>query len=142
MITRILVAVDDSAPALAAAKFAIEIAQALSAELHAVTVIEPGRDPDGILRHVAGMAAYAGVTTVAASVDHGKSPFDALLAAASECDADLIVMGRSDKRPIGRPYVGSQTEHLLEFTDIPVIVVPESPAHTAPDATESGRDRR
>ncbi len=24
-----------------------------------------------------------------------------------------------------RPYVGSQTEHLLEFTDIPVVVIPE-----------------
>jgi len=49
-----------------------------------------------------------------------------VLAAATQWGADLIVMGRSDKRPTGRPYVGSQTEHLLEFTDTPVVVVPEA----------------
>ena len=39
--------------------------------------------------------------------------------------ADLIVMGKTDRRATGRPYVGSQTEHLLEFTRIPVVVVPD-----------------
>ncbi len=131
MITRILVAVDDSAPALAAATFAVELARTLPAELHVVTVVEPERDPDVILGHVSAMGTRAGVTTTVASVDDGKHPFEALLSAAAGCDADLIVMGRSDKRTTGRPYVGSQTEHLLEFTELPVIVVPEARSSAA-----------
>jgi nucleotide-binding universal stress UspA family protein len=128
MITRILVAVDDSTPALAAAEFAIELARTLSAELRAVTVIEPERDTDAVLGHVMSLGDRAGVTTTVASLGDGKNAFEAVLAAATEWGAGLIVMGRSDKRPTGRPYVGSQTEHLLEFTEVPVVVVPENVA--------------
>jgi nucleotide-binding universal stress UspA family protein len=124
MIDRILVAVDDSAPALAAAEYAAELARTMSAELNYVTIVEPGRKPEVILRHVSSIARRAGVEATLTTID-GDHPFEALLAAASGWGADVVVMGRSDKRPTGRPYVGSQTEHLLEFTDIPVIVVPE-----------------
>ena len=124
MITKILVAVDDSAPALAAADFAVELARTLSAELRAVKVVEPERDPDVVLRHVMSLGDRAGVTTTVTSIDDGKHAFEAVLADAKLWGADLIVMGRSDQRPTGRPYVGSQTEHLLEFTEIPVVVVP------------------
>ncbi len=141
MITRILVAVDDSAPALAAATFAVELARTLTAELHAVTVIEPDRDPDVILGHVRALGRRAGVTTAVTSVDGGKHPFEALLAAALGCDADLIVMGRSDKRTTGRPYVGSQTEHLLEFTEIPVVVVPHVGVPSTRAVPTRGRSR-
>jgi nucleotide-binding universal stress UspA family protein len=44
---------------------------------------------------------------------------------ADEWDADLIVVGRSDLRRPGQPYVASQTEHVLEFTRLPVVVVPD-----------------
>ncbi len=47
-----------------------------------------------------------------------------LLRVAQQWHADLIVMGRSDKRRPGVPYVGNQTEHLLEFASVPVLVVP------------------
>jgi nucleotide-binding universal stress UspA family protein len=123
MMNRILVAIDDSSPALAAAALAIQLARAWSAELNVVAVVEAGLDDDAILNHVDGLAAAAGVaaTTTAAHADH---PFEALLATAHRWQADLIVMGHSDKGRPGRPHVGSQTEHLLEFTDIPVLVVP------------------
>ena len=55
---------------------------------------------------------------------HGRHAFEAILDAARQWNADLIVMGRSDERGPGRPYVGSQTEHVLEFTEVPVLVVP------------------
>lgn len=139
MIERILVAVDDSAPALAAARFAADLARTLSAELNFVTIVEPGRDPDVILQHVATLARDAQVDALLTAVC-GHHPFETLLAAASDWGADVVVMGRSDKRPTGRPYVGSQTEHLLEFSDIPVVVVPEERV-APPDVArfESGR---
>lgn len=124
MMNRVLVAVDDSSPALAAASLAIELARDRTAELHFVTVAEPVRETTSVLDHAASLANAAGVVATTTVTDGGH-PFEALLATAHEWRADLIVMGRSDVRRPGQPYVGSQTEHLLEFTDIPVLVVPE-----------------
>jgi len=123
-IERILVAVDDSPPALAAAVRAVELARAVGARLNVVTVTDAGRDPAVVLRHVAELARQAGVDTVVTSLHDTHHPYEALLDVAIDWDADLVVMGRSDKRPSGRPYVGSQTEHLLEFSPVPVLVVP------------------
>jgi nucleotide-binding universal stress UspA family protein len=125
MIRRLLVAVDDSAPALAAARFAIELADFVGADLDVATVAEAGRDPDAILQHVRSMAERAGVDVSVTTLGDEVPPFEALLARAERSDVDLVVMGRSDHRSTGRPYVGSQTEHLLEFTRVPVVVVPE-----------------
>jgi nucleotide-binding universal stress UspA family protein len=124
MMRRILVAVDDSPPALTAAKLAIDLAKAGGAALHFVTVSEPGHLSQTALRHVANLAEQAGLVPRSTTADGGH-PFDVLLGIAEEWRADLIVMGRSDKRRPGVPYIGSQTEHLLEFTSIPVLVVPD-----------------
>ena len=124
MMNRLLVAVDDSAPALAAAKLAIALAQTRPTALNFVTVAEPGANADSILHHVATLAADAGIAATTTAID-GRQAFEALLAAAQQWRADVIIMGRSDVRRPGQAYVGSQTEHLLEFTDIPVLVVPE-----------------
>ncbi len=122
---RILVAVDDSPPALAAARLAIELGRAPSTKLNFVTVTEVDHDPEVILNHIASLAADAGLTPTLTAVHDGEHPFEMLLDVARGWGADLVVMGRSDKRRPGAPYVGSQTEHLLEFTDIPVLVVPD-----------------
>ena len=124
MLNRMLVAVDDSIPALAAAKLAIAVAQTRPTELNFVTVAEPGANADSILNHVATLAADAGIAATTTAID-GTQAFEALLAAAHQWRADVIIMGRSDVRRPGQAYVGSQTEHLLEFTQIPVLVVPE-----------------
>jgi len=126
MIDRILVAVDDSAPALAAAEYGVRLAEELSAELLFVTVADRGGDPEVVLRHVTSVARAAGVPATSRVVPDGQQPYEALLDAALAEDVDLVVMGRSDRRSSGRPYVGSQTEHLLEFAHVPVVVVPES----------------
>lgn len=138
MLNRILVAVDDSAPALAAAELAIEFGRQLgSSELHFVTITEAGRTTDAILRHVDGLARKAGLSPTLTAIDDGEHPFELLLDTARSWQADLVVMGRSDKRRPGAPYVGSQTEHLLEFTDVPVLVVPIPAIPSARD--RSGR---
>ena len=120
---RILVGVDDSAPALAAAEYAIDLVRERAADLRFAMAMEPGRDTEVVLRHVQALATSAGLATTTATCN-GAPPFDALLAEARRWNADLIVIGRSDMRRPGRRYVGSQTEHVLEFTEIPVLVVP------------------
>ncbi len=124
MIHRILVPVDDSASALAAARVAVDLAAALGAELHALMVAEASHDPDRVLRHVAAQARASGVPVTTTGVRDATPPFESALATAQTWRADLIVMGRSERRRGGRPYLGSQTEHLLEFAEIPVLVVP------------------
>lgn len=137
MMTRILVAVDDSPPAMAAANLATELAKNQRAELHFVAVSESAHHTEPTLRHLTALAEKAGVKPVSTTADGGH-PFDVLLAIAQDWEADLIVMGRSDNRRPGVPYVGSQTEHLLEFTHIPVLVVPYPPQLTAP-LSQAGR---
>lgn len=141
-VARILVAVDDSPAGLAAAQVAVDLAAHTGATVRFVHVIGDGelvralqslgRDgklasarsdsADALLRHVAGTAARAGVP---AETDNlAGEPAALLLAAAQRWDADLVVMGRSDVRGPGRPYVGSVTREVLEFSDVPVLVVP------------------
>ena len=138
MMNRILVAVDDSPPAMMAATVATELAKNQGADLHLVAVSEPAHPAERVLNHLAELARTAGVATTSTATDGGH-PFEVLLAVAHEWNADLIVMGRSDNRRPGAPYVGSQTEHLLEFTDLPVLVVPY-PTHD--DSSSTNRVRR
>jgi len=134
MMKRILVAVDDTAPAMAAADLATELAKNEGAQIHFVAVSEPAHHTENALRHLTAVAENAGLTPTSTTADGGH-PFEVLLAVAEEWQADLIVMGRSDNRRPGVPYVGSQTEHLLEFTPIPVLVVPSPSAEITPHST-------
>lgn len=123
MMNHVLVAIDDSAPSFAAAKVAIELALQYPLELTFTTVEEAGIDVTAALDHARKLAADAGIV-VDTTRCQGAPAFEALLDEAHRICADTIIMGRSDNRRPGNPYVGSQTEHLLEFTDIPVLVVP------------------
>jgi nucleotide-binding universal stress UspA family protein len=128
---RILAAVNDSPPALAAAAAATALARTLDAELHFVAVTEPDHHAIAAIRHLTELAEQVGITPLSTTVDGGQ-PFEVILDIAQKWNADLIVMGRSDKRRSGLPYVGSQPEHLLEFTEVPVLIVPRSLSSEAP----------
>ena len=54
---------------------------------------------------------------------HGQ-PARVILDQASAWGADVIVLGRSGVRRVGQPFVGSQVLHVLEFAEVPVVVVP------------------
>ncbi len=139
MIRRILLGVDDSPAGLAAARTAVDVAVQCGAELLAVHVIPrpapaPGAglapvraDPVdatsvAVLRFAVEVGSRAGVVVEALAVQ--GEPARHILDLAAAWPADLIVLGRSAGRRVGAPYIGSKVQHVLEFTDVPVLVVP------------------
>lgn len=60
-------------------------------------------------------------------VAFGK-PADAILSAAAEASADLIVMGAGDRRHLRSLWLGSTTARILRDAACPVLVVPTPPA--------------
>jgi nucleotide-binding universal stress UspA family protein len=156
VIHRILVAVDDSPAALAAAGLAVRLASECGATLRLVTVVadaavadrlraELGSEPgdglarrraaaaDAVLRHVARSAVQAGVQVQTVQVE--GEPAARVLQQAGAWDADLIVVGRSDLPGAGQPYVGALTRQVLEFAEQPVLVVPPPKDQVASTST-------
>ncbi len=139
---RILLAVTDSPAGLAAARAAIHFAKQSGGQVRAVHVLgEPGAaagprrgapraeaddrrsaDSASVLGYVTGLGQRAGVAVEALTL-HGQ-PARAILSQASAWQADVIVLGRSGVRHVGQPFVGSQVLHVLEFAEVPVVVVP------------------
>ena len=136
---RMLLAVNDTPAGIAAVRAAIELAARTSAELRAIHVLDgpvhrevpPRREPDpeereagsaAVLRFVEDLAAGASVPVRTATL-HGR-PATAILETATAWPADLIVLGRAGYRRVGAPFVGSEVLHVLEFADVPVLVVP------------------
>lgn len=142
----ILVAVNDSRAAFRAAEVAVDYARRLDASLRVVTVREAGAldrhpgaiDPDALarhadlaaeaaLRHVAALGAAAGVQV---SLSHRSGRVAAeILAEAREVKASLIVVALVDRPGSASPYIGSHTLRVLEFSGIPVLVVPLGEGH-------------
>lgn len=52
------------------------------------------------------------------------SPAQVIIDEAAAWAPDVIVLGRSGVRHVGQPFVGSQVLHVIEFADLPVLVVP------------------
>ncbi len=137
---RILLAVNDSPAGLAAARTAIWMAQQAAGQIRAVNVVyEPGAgraqrgaragDEDcrqeavaPVLRYVTRLAERAGVGLDTRTI-HGQ-PARSILEQASSWNADVIVLGRSGVRHVGQPFVGSSVLNVLEFAEVPVVVVP------------------
>jgi nucleotide-binding universal stress UspA family protein len=145
VIERILLAVDDSPDSLAAARLAIELAGTLNARLRIIHVsadhlldaaveaasgrpavgVRRAQSAAAILTRVAGLAEAAGVAAETNLLAGAAGP--TILDAVREWQADLVVVGKSARSATGEPYVGTQTRHILEFADQPVLVVPPRP---------------
>jgi nucleotide-binding universal stress UspA family protein len=151
--TNILLAVNDTPAGLAAARAAVRWAKRSDASLRALHVLpdwaplpsQPGRPTGGVgdgatreeaaarralgsaavLQHVAELARREGVAVETVAMT--GSPARAILGQASSWPADLIVLGRSGVRHVGQPFVGSQVLNVLEFAEVPVLVVPPPP---------------
>jgi nucleotide-binding universal stress UspA family protein len=136
---RILLAVNDTPAGIAAARAAVALAALTSAQVRAIHVLDgppsgaapPAGEPSGsqreagsaaVLRFVSEMAAGASVPVQTATL-HGR-PATLILETAAAWPADLIVLGRAGYRRVGAPFVGSEVLHVLEFAEVPVLVVP------------------
>ncbi|MGN8247073.1 universal stress protein [Cellulomonas soli] len=153
-----VVAVSDSAAAFGAAAVAVTHALRWGARLHLVSVVEDsdlrlrldaphgpapgttsGPTPDtddrrvlaatAALTHVSALCAAAGVPCTA--VRRRGHVAEQVLAEVRAVDATLVVMARVDRPGHALPYLGSQTERVLEFATVPVLVVPVPPAPRA-----------
>ncbi len=61
-----------------------------------------------------------GVT--AQSLTRRGDPFEEVIAAANDLDADLIIMGHTGRRGTSRVLIGSVTERVLDYASCPVLV--------------------
>ncbi len=142
MIGTILLAVDDTPDSLAAARLAIQVAGAMGAPMCIVHVsadesvdaalVRASGSPSiaarrtqsdrAVLDRVVVMAEEAGVQAESRLLSGAVGP--AVLDAARDCGAGLVVLGKSARSASGEAYVGTQTRHVLEFCDQPVLVVP------------------
>lgn len=139
---RILVAVDDTAGALHAARVAVALASQLDAQLRFVHVLGDGElsrhfagirrngtlrvrrtsAATSLLAHVDTMARGEGVAAEAVALEGDRAAV--ILAEGATWHADLLVLGRSREFRAGHSDVGATARHVLEFSEVPVLVVP------------------
>ena len=146
MYARILVATDGSTLSKKAVNSSIALAALCGAELIAIKVVprypqsyfegsiplsvedvkrvekQWAEDGQAVVDAVKKTAATKGVSVKAVTV---KSDLvsDALISAATKYKADLIVMASHGRKGIKRLLLGSETQHVLTHSHVPVLVL-------------------
>ena len=146
MYRRILVATDGSTLSKKSVRSGIDLAAATGAELVALHVVPryPMSYIEGVLTiegdevaraeklsHEQGQAIVDRVQETAlaegvkakAVVAHSDMVAEAILAAAKKHKCDLIVMASHGRKGIKRILLGSETQHVLTHSDLPVLVL-------------------
>ena len=120
----VLVALDASEPAAAAARFAVDLAQRKQARvIFAHVASDAGvADPSSALAQARGYAAERAVGDDSV-VLHG-APAEALRIAAEATHADLVAIGTHARRGMARLRLGSVAEEVVAGSPIPVVVIP------------------
>lgn len=159
---RVLAAVDGSLASLHAVRLAIALAASWGAAVRAVAVADAEsveRFPEmagpvgpsarerrmvqlrDALDYAQRLAGEAGVEMEALLREAGPAqPYEVLLREAELWGAELLFLGRSEHRGIGRALLGSQAEHVLEFARLPVVLVPDpAPPIAAPAGSRASR---
>ncbi|MEG0821044.1 MAG: universal stress protein [Burkholderiaceae bacterium] len=142
MFKRILVPTDGSELSIKAIEGAIALAKPLGATIVALTVSEPysysnlseyrpesiddydlrmKRVADERLEQVTAATGAAGVPVEAVQVK-SFSPFEAIIAAASERQCDVIFMASHGRKGLAAVLLGSETQKVLTHSAIPVMV--------------------
>ena len=146
MFKRILVATDGSALSKKAVASAISLAARHDADLLALTVVPryPTSYFDGAMTHshdeiariekqwaegaqamldaISTRAVKAGVRIKTAAIPSDRVA-DAVIAAAKKHRSDLIVMASHGRKGIKRLLLGSETQHVLTHSALPVLVL-------------------
>jgi nucleotide-binding universal stress UspA family protein len=145
---RVVVPLDGSLLAWAALPVAIHLARLLDAEVILVQAMMPAHVP-GIdedlayqlgetdayrsLHDAALVAKMQGLATaeVLATGDFATEPTEAILAAAGEFDAGLIVMATHGRTGIERAVLGSVADEVVARSSVPVVLVHPQPAQAS-----------
>lgn len=146
MVTRMLVATDDSDLSRKAVTSAIDLAAATGAELVALHVVPryptayfegaAALAPDEIARieqfwaskgqelvdAAIGQAQAAGVRARGVTM-RSDAVAGSIIAAAGKYACDLVVMASHGRRGIGRILLGCETQHVLTHSTTPVLVL-------------------
>jgi nucleotide-binding universal stress UspA family protein len=146
MFKKILVATDGSPLSEKAVESAIELARLHGAELVAMTVarrishsymegttIQQTVDSDNLDKArlekaqalVASIGERAGASGVSCQpfVAHSNQIAESIIAAAQKHAVDLIVMASHGRKGLGRLLIGSETQHVLTHSTLPVLVL-------------------
>ena len=144
MFKKILVATDGSELSEKAVESAIELARHHGAELVVFTVArrEPKSYMDGAMNNDAaddidrqrldkaqamvdavGERAVARGVSCRALVGHSTQVADAIIVAAEKQQSELIVMASHGRNGVGRLLLGSETQHVLTYSSLPVLVL-------------------
>jgi nucleotide-binding universal stress UspA family protein len=139
--SKILIAVDDSAQSMKAARCGFELAHCLNATIGVLFVVNINKEVvnadlgitlEESRRHLFAEAhrtidqyirMYDGSSEVFRFAPEGV-PDKEILNIACEWRADLIVMGAHTRSRIDRMMTGSMAEHVIRHAQIPVLVTP------------------
>ncbi len=138
---KILIAVDDSACSIKAAKAGFGLAHNLKADIGIIYVVNRSKEvvsadlgitPEQSKVVMLGEAEttiqqfikmYDGVGRITRFTPEG-SPAEEIINIAREWEADLIVMGSHGRSGLSRLMMGSTTEYMIRHAEIPVMVTP------------------
>ncbi|WP_435317276.1 universal stress protein [Haloarchaeobius sp. TZWSO28] len=122
----ILLPTDGSDTALRAAEHGLDLAAALDAQVHVLSVVEDERGPEEAATEaidaVVSAADERGVTAIHRHVEHGN-PDELIELVADAHDVDAVVMGTTGRRGVDRVLMGSVAEKAVRSVSVPVITV-------------------
>ncbi|HEY8781827.1 MAG TPA: universal stress protein [Mucilaginibacter sp.] len=152
MISKILIAIDDSIHAEHAAEYGFYLARKINAAVAVVNIVEPAMIPRmttsdpilGMTNQGTGIEEmelmdiqknqseniveqtikkFAGDMPVTHFTEYGSTA-DGIINCCKEFAADLIVIGTHSRTGIDRLLMGSIAEHVVRHSEVPVLVVP------------------
>mgnify|MGYP000976197928 CR=1 FL=1 len=141
MLARMLVPLDGSVPGERALPFATRLARSTGAHLYLLHVLPKPFEPrhpwidadvaarlEDLARLLRGLGLQATARTVVSN-----EPSEAILDAAVDPPADLIVMSTHGRSGIGRWLYGSVADAVLRGADAPVLLIPATSDHPWPE---------
>ena len=127
MYDEILVPTDGSDVAERAGTLAVRMATFFDADLTVVSVEEPGdaARAERAVEAIEETAREAGLTPRTEIIDPEEAIHRAIIDAAEEHGADVVVMGTHGRTGIGRFLLGSVAEQTIQESPIPIVTVHE-----------------
>jgi nucleotide-binding universal stress UspA family protein len=91
-------------------------------------LVDAHRAASGDLARVERDVTELGVEVEVVRIEQGSDPADAIVAAADERGASVIVIGLRHRTPVGKLIMGSAAQRILIDATCPVLAVKEGPA--------------